>query len=80
VKLSDILERRPPEPWADAEKIPWNEPGLSVRMLREHLSQDHDAAAILEKAVESLLPGGLLLLEVHSRDQEVLFVLVACKP
>lgn len=26
-------------------KIPWNDPAFSARMLREHLSQDHDAAS-----------------------------------
>lgn len=34
-----------PEPWAEGEKIPWNEPGFSARMLAEHLSQQHDAAS-----------------------------------
>ncbi len=44
--ISDIANRAiPPEPWAEGEKIPWNEPGFSERMLREHLSQDHDAAS-----------------------------------
>jgi len=46
VDLSDIIQREsPPEPWAEGEKIPWNDPGFSQRMLREHLSQDHDAAS-----------------------------------
>ncbi len=34
-----------PEPWAEGEKIPWDEPGFSARMLKEHLSQAHDAAS-----------------------------------
>jgi SAM-dependent methyltransferase len=45
VKLSEVIRRKPPEPWADAEKIPWNDPGFSARMLRQHLSQQHDAAS-----------------------------------
>ncbi len=46
MKLSDIIARIPsPAPWAEGEKIPWNEPGFSARMLHEHLSQDHDAAS-----------------------------------
>ena len=46
MKLIDIVNRTPaPEPWAEGEKIPWNEPGFSARMLREHLSQAHDAAS-----------------------------------
>ncbi len=46
MKLRDIVERRqPPEPWAEGEKIPWSDPAFSARMLREHLSQEHDAAS-----------------------------------
>jgi SAM-dependent methyltransferase len=46
VNLIDIVNRTPvPEPWAEGEKIPWNEPAFSARMLREHLSQEHDMAS-----------------------------------
>ena len=46
LKLIDIVTRAAiPEPWAEGEKIPWNEPGFSARMLKEHLSQAHDAAS-----------------------------------
>ncbi len=34
-----------PIPWAEGDNIPWSEPGFSERMLREHLSQDHDMAS-----------------------------------
>ena len=34
-----------PIPWAEGEKIPWNDPDFSRRMLKEHLSQAHDAAS-----------------------------------
>jgi SAM-dependent methyltransferase len=34
-----------PRPWAEGEKIPWNDPDFSKRMLKEHLSQAHDAAS-----------------------------------
>lgn len=44
--LFDIVNRKPdPTPWSEGEKIPWDEPGFSRRMLREHLSQQHDAAS-----------------------------------
>jgi SAM-dependent methyltransferase len=44
--LMDIVQRNPlPEPWVEGEKIPWNDPGFSRRMLREHLSQEHDWAS-----------------------------------
>ena len=46
MKLMGIVYRTPfPSPWAEGEKIPWDEAGFSQRMLREHLSQDHDAAS-----------------------------------
>lgn len=46
MNLYDILNRQiPPRPWSEGEKIPWNDPDFSRRMLREHLSQDHDLAS-----------------------------------
>lgn len=46
MQLLDIVNRkRQPQPWAEGEKIPWNDPAFSRRMLKEHLSQDHDAAS-----------------------------------
>ncbi len=66
MNLIDIVNRTPiPEPWAEGEKIPWNDPAFSARMLREHLSQEHDAAsrrfAIIDAHVawiHSLILGG----------------------
>ena len=44
--IHDIIQRTPyPEPWAEGEKIPWNDTAFSERMLKEHLSQAHDAAS-----------------------------------
>jgi len=53
----DLLERaRCPEPWSEGEKIPWDEPGFSRRMLNEHLTQEHDLASrrspIIQQHVE----------------------------
>ena len=46
MNLLDLVHRQPvPAPWSEGEKIPWNEPGFSQRMLLEHLSQEHDAAS-----------------------------------
>jgi SAM-dependent methyltransferase len=46
MKLEDILHRTiPPEPWDEGDKIPWDDPEFSRRMLREHLSQAHDLAS-----------------------------------
>jgi 2-polyprenyl-3-methyl-5-hydroxy-6-metoxy-1,4-benzoquinol methylase len=46
MKLIDITRRQAvPQPWAEGEKIPWNDPDFSQRMLQEHLSQEHDAAS-----------------------------------
>jgi SAM-dependent methyltransferase len=55
--LISIIQREiPPQPWAEGDNIPWNEPGFSQRMLREHLSQEHDAAsrrfAIIDRQVD----------------------------
>jgi SAM-dependent methyltransferase len=46
MNLTDIVQRNEePKPWAEGEKIPWNDPEFSQRMLREHLSQEHDWAS-----------------------------------
>lgn len=46
MKLSDIVDRDAvPAPWSEGDNIPWNEPGFSARMLKEHLSQAHDMAS-----------------------------------
>ncbi|HPH97526.1 MAG TPA: class I SAM-dependent methyltransferase [Anaerolineaceae bacterium] len=46
MNLSDLITRDDaPRPWVEGDNIPWNEPGFSERMLKEHLSQDHDAAS-----------------------------------
>lgn len=65
MKLIDIFKRTPvPEPWSEGEKIPWNDPEFSKRMLQYHLSQDHDLASrrfrIIDKHVEFIdkLVGG----------------------
>jgi SAM-dependent methyltransferase len=44
--LLDIVYRSEnPLPWSEGDNIPWNEPGFSGRMLREHLTQSHNAAS-----------------------------------
>jgi SAM-dependent methyltransferase len=46
MQLMDLIKRSsPPVPWEEGDNIPWNEPGFSRRMLKEHLSQAHDAAS-----------------------------------
>lgn len=48
-----LINRDPaPKPWSEGDKIPWNEPGFSSRMLREHLSQEHDAASRRTATIE----------------------------
>lgn len=49
-RISDIIDiiSSPIEPdsiWSRAHKIPWNDPEFSARMLKEHLSQDHQLAS-----------------------------------
>ncbi|MGA7671386.1 MAG: class I SAM-dependent methyltransferase [Nitrolancea sp.] len=44
--LDEILNRSvPPHPWDEGDKIPWNDPEFSRRMLQEHLTQRHDLAS-----------------------------------
>jgi|WetSurSiteA1Bulk_404760.scaffolds.fasta_scaffold07294_2 ubiquinone/menaquinone biosynthesis C-methylase UbiE len=44
--LNDIVRRNmAPKPWEEGEKIPWSDPDFSRRMLKEHLTQEHDAAS-----------------------------------
>lgn len=44
--LLNVVQREMvPKPWEEGEKIPWNDPAFSRRMLKEHLSQKHDAAS-----------------------------------
>jgi SAM-dependent methyltransferase len=46
IELIDLIHRNMnPSPWAEGEKIPWDDPDFSHRMLKEHLSQKHDAAS-----------------------------------
>ena len=53
MKLLDVVHREDgPRPWAEGEKIPWDDPDFSRRMLREHLSQEHDAASRRFKIID----------------------------
>lgn len=53
MRLLDVVRRQsPPEPWAEGDKIPWDDPGFSRRMLSEHLSQEHDAASRRFETIE----------------------------
>ncbi len=57
MNLLDIVKRaKVPEPWSEGEKIPWNDPEFSKRMLKYHLSQNHDMASrrfsIIDKHVK----------------------------
>ena len=46
IKLINVINRKiVPKPWEEGEKIPWNDPDFSRRMLKEHLSQKYDAAS-----------------------------------
>lgn len=43
--FDSLIDRQPAQPWCEGGKIPWNDPAFSERMLREHLSQEHDQAS-----------------------------------
>ena len=52
MKLLDLIQRGLPAPWAEGDNIPWNEPGFSERMLKEHLTQEHDAASRKNETID----------------------------
>lgn len=39
--------------WSGKYKIPWDDPDFSRRMLKEHLSQDHDLASRKQETIEA---------------------------
>jgi len=43
--------------WDGAYKIPWDDPDFSRRMLREHLSQDHDMASRRTEWIDKQVAG-----------------------
>lgn len=43
--IADILKSSPPQPWSGKDKIPWDDPEFSRRMLAEHLDQSHGLAS-----------------------------------
>jgi 2-polyprenyl-3-methyl-5-hydroxy-6-metoxy-1,4-benzoquinol methylase len=59
--ISLINRNIPAQPWQAGEKIPWNDPAFSKRMLKNHLSQEHDWASrrgeIIERQVKWLVNG-----------------------
>ncbi len=51
--LQDIVNRElPPKPWAEGEKIPWYDPDFNERMLKEHLSQEHDMVSRRQQMID----------------------------
>ena len=54
MNLLDVVRREGvPKPWAEGDKIPWNDPIFSRRMLEEHLSQESDAASRRFKSIDN---------------------------
>jgi SAM-dependent methyltransferase len=46
MNIMQIIARiETPEPWSEGEKIPWNDPEFSERMLKYHLTQENDLAS-----------------------------------
>ena len=53
VNLRDLQNRSiPPKPWSEGDNIPWSDPAFSERMLKEHLSQEHDLASRTSDKIE----------------------------
>ena len=54
MNILDLIHRTPvPEPWAEGDNIPWNDPAFSERMLKEHLSQEHDLASRRAETIDA---------------------------
>lgn len=52
--ISRILNRPfPPNDWNTWSKIPWDEPEFSMRMLENHISQEHDWASRTNVAIDA---------------------------
>ena len=52
--LSEFIHRAAkPEPWVEGDRIPWGDAKFSKRMLREHLSQEHNAASRKSEIIDS---------------------------
>lgn len=54
-RIYDIINRIPETTnlWGGSHKIPWNDPDFSARILREHLSQDHNLASRKQQYIEA---------------------------
>lgn len=63
--------------WQAAYKIPWNEPGFSERMLREHLTQKHDLAS---RKHEMLLRQCAWLHQRHALNETASILDLGCGP
>jgi SAM-dependent methyltransferase len=51
--LRDIINRNMElQPWQEGERIPWDDPAFSERILREHLAQENDAASRPEAKIK----------------------------
>lgn len=66
-----VMNQTPLLPWQDGDKIPWNEPAFSERMLQNHLSQDNDWASrrgqIIDRhvaCIDRLLPRQARILDL----------------
>lgn len=46
MNLREIIQRDMDlQPWAEGERVPWDDPAFSERVLAEHLAQENDAAS-----------------------------------
>lgn len=54
--LKHVISRKTPAiAWQSGEKIPWNDPQFSARMLQNHLAQDHDWASRRQSIIDQQL-------------------------
>ncbi len=55
MKFDRIISRAMPLPWQAGEKVPWDDPAFSDRMLEQHLAQTHDWASRRMSVIEHQL-------------------------
>jgi len=48
-----VNRKMPPSPWEEGRTIPWDDPEFSERMLKEHLTQEHDHASRRLPAIDA---------------------------
>jgi SAM-dependent methyltransferase len=78
MQLIDLIWRDPaPIPWSEGEKIPWDDPAFSERMLAWHLSASTDAASRRPETIDAQVAW---IHHEHLQDQPARILDLGCGP